>query len=68
MNKINLDRDEMNLEILRNCFIIFCEYNFADDQVIQDYIKDIRYFEDKIDDKNSRKNINEFIDNFNKGK
>ena len=68
MNNIEKTIDEKSLEKIREGFIDFCEFYFKDDLLIQDFISDIRYFEDKIDDKNTQKNIKEFINKFNKGK
>ena len=68
MNKITEERDQITLDILKDCFITFCEYNFADDVVVQEYIQRIRYLEDRVDDRKSQKNIKEFINKFNKGK
>jgi len=68
MNKINQDRNKISLENLRNGFIDFCEFYFKDDLLIQDYISDIRYFEDKVDSKKSLDDIKKFIKEFNEGK
>lgn len=68
MDKLEKTRDQNSLETLRDNFITFCEFYFKDDLLIQDYIKDIRYLKDIVDDNNTQKNIKEFINNFNKGK
>ena len=68
MNKIEKTRDQESLEILRNSFIDFCEFAFKDDLLIQDFISDIRYFEDRVDTKKSLDDIKKFIKEFNEGK
>jgi len=68
MDNLEKTRDENSLETLREGFIIFCEFYFKDDLLIQDYISDIRYLEDKVDTKKSVDEIINFIKEFNKEK
>lgn len=66
MQKIEKTRDRDSLETLTEGFITFCEFYFKDDLLIQDYIRDIRYLEDKVDSKKSIDEIKNFIKEFNR--
>ena len=68
MEKIEKTRDQNSLETLTEGFIDFCEFYFKDDLLIQDYISDIRYLEDKVDTKKGIDEIKNFIKEFNKEK
>lgn len=66
MNKTEKNKNKIILEEIKENFIDFCEFYFKDDSLVQDFISDIRYFEDKIDTEKSVNEIKKFIKEFNK--
>lgn len=68
MNKLTEHRDEIQLDAMRECFVAFCELNFPDDLLVQDFISDIRYIEDKIGDRKTQENIKKVLEEFKKKK